>query len=144
MSLPIWKGFNLRLPRPNLLHSMKLMWIRLYNNPRPILKNDQIGKTTAHTNHNFTIIITITQDDWANNATDLLQYPHITPMFTILPLTLQYTKTLPFFAYYNNKEPLLSSILILSHIPTTTQIPTFLEQLPTILLPTCNTLPPYK
>ena len=54
-------------------------------------------------------------------------------------VTLQYTTTLPFPTYYNNKEPRLTSILILSHTTTPPQISTFNWQLPTTLLPSCTT-----
>ena len=101
------------------------------------------ARLATHTNHISTTIITITHNDSTNNPTNPLQRPHVTPILTIPTLILQYTKTLPFPTYYYNKEPLLTSILILSHTHTTPQIPTFLQQLPTTLLPTCTTYPTY-
>jgi hypothetical protein len=44
-------------------------------------------------------------------------------MLTTSPLMLQYNETLPFPTYYNNKEPILTSILILFYTPNTYKHP---------------------
>lgn len=77
------------------------------------------AKLATQSTYNYTTMITIMVEEWSNHHSNPLQQPNVIPIITIPPLTMQYpaSPTLP--RCYSNKEPNLTSILIISHSSNT-------------------------
>ena len=74
-----------------------------------------------------------------NSYSMFLHYVDVTPILTIPPLTIQYPPSPMFPTYYNTKESLLTSIVIISQSHNQTNISTFLHSLPPTIRQPSNT-----
>ena len=97
-----------------------------------LLKVIKWAQIEAHIYPQPTKLTIINHDKWSTNLINPLLHTNITPIITIPSFTIQYTPTPTLPTYYSHKEPLLISILTLSHTSNQHQYPPLytLSQMP--------------